>query len=81
MRALIIGGTGLISQGIVKHLLLRGEQVSVFNRGQREDLLPQQVKRFVGDRNQPDQLARCMKDGGFDVVIDMVCFNPEQARD
>jgi len=80
MRALIIGGTGLISQGIVKHLLLRGEQVSVFNRGQREDLLPQQVKRFVGDRNQPDQLARCMKDGGFDVVIDMVCFNPEQAE-
>ncbi len=80
MRVLIIGGTGLISQGIVKHLLLRGDQVSVFNRAQREDLLPPQIKRYVGDRNQPDQLAGCMKEGKFDVVIDMICFNPDQAE-
>jgi nucleoside-diphosphate-sugar epimerase len=79
MRVLLIGGTGLISQGIVKHLLLGGHQVSVFNRAQREDSLPQQVKRFVGDRNKPDELARPLKDNSFDVVIDMVCFNPEQA--
>jgi nucleoside-diphosphate-sugar epimerase len=80
MRVLLIGGTGLISQGIVKHLLLRGDQVSVFNRAQREDSLPSQVKRFVGDRNKPDELARPLKDNSFDVVIDMVCFNPEQAE-
>jgi uncharacterized protein YbjT (DUF2867 family) len=29
MRALVIGGTGLISRGIVKHLLARGAPVPV----------------------------------------------------
>ena len=33
MRALLIGGTGLISIGIVKHLLARGADVTMFNRG------------------------------------------------
>jgi uncharacterized protein YbjT (DUF2867 family) len=33
MRALVIGGTGLISRGIVKHLLARGVEVRAFNRG------------------------------------------------
>ena len=33
MRTLVIGGTGLISRGIVKHLLARGAQVRAFNRG------------------------------------------------
>jgi len=80
MRTLIIGGTGLISQGIAKHLQLRGSQVSVFNRGQREDSLPSNVKRFVGDRNQPDQLAAAVREGSFNVVIDMICFNPDQAE-
>jgi uncharacterized protein YbjT (DUF2867 family) len=80
VRILIIGGTGLISQGIVKHLLLRGDDISVFNRGQREDSLPTGLKRFVGDRNQADQLGQAVSGGSFDVVIDMVCFNPEQAE-
>ena len=32
MRVLIVGGTGLISTGIVKHLLSRGADVTLFNR-------------------------------------------------
>jgi uncharacterized protein YbjT (DUF2867 family) len=30
MRVLMIGGTGLISTGIVKHLLVRGAEITVF---------------------------------------------------
>ena len=44
MRVLVIGGTGLISVGIVKHLLARKADVTVFNRGRRPSTLPAQVK-------------------------------------
>ncbi|HTS18399.1 MAG TPA: NAD-dependent epimerase/dehydratase family protein [Verrucomicrobiae bacterium] len=79
MQVLIIGGTGLISRGIVKHLRARGAEVTVFNRAQREDTLPPDVKRIRGDRNQFNEFERTMLAARFDVVIDMVCFNSEQA--
>ena len=79
MRTLIIGGTGLISRGIVKHLLARGAEVTVFNRGRRaEPPLPADVRTVVGDRDDGAALTAAAG-GGFDVVIDMVCFRPEQA--
>jgi nucleoside-diphosphate-sugar epimerase len=77
MRALIIGGTGLISTGIVKHLLARGAAVTVFNRGQRESTISSQVKQLHGDRGD---VAALRGAGTFDVVIDMICFTPQQAQ-
>ena len=79
MCALIIGGTGLISRGIVKHLLARGAEVTVFNRAQRENTLPGEVKRLTGDRNQFADFERQFSATRFDVVIDMISFTPEQA--
>jgi nucleoside-diphosphate-sugar epimerase len=79
MQVLIIGGTGLISRGIVKHLLARGAEVTVFNRAQRENTLPGSVKRLTGDRNQFEDFERQFATTRFDVVIDMICFTPEQA--
>ena len=78
MRTLIIGGTGLISRGIVKHLLARGAEVTAFNRGKRtgEPPLPADVRTVHGDRDDSSTLAGL---GSFDAVIDMVCFRPEQA--
>jgi len=81
MRVLLIGGTGLISQGIVTHLLARGAEVTMFNRGQRENALPASVRQLTGDRNDFDAFERAFADGPrFDVVIDMICFKPEQAQ-
>lgn len=80
MNALIIGGTGLISRGIVKHLLARGAEVTVYNRARRENTLPANVGTMVGDRNQFDDFQRTFADRRFDVVIDMICFNPPQAE-
>ena len=77
MRVLMIGGTGLISTGIVKHLLVRNADITVFNRGQRPSTLPTNVKQFHGDRDDPAALKKL---GRFDVVIDMICFKPEQAQ-
>jgi nucleoside-diphosphate-sugar epimerase len=77
MHGLVIGGTGLISMAVVKHLLARNADVTVFNRGKRTSSA--QVKTLVGDRNDAEGFTRAMSDQLFDVVIDMICFNPTQA--
>jgi nucleoside-diphosphate-sugar epimerase len=72
MKVLIVGGTGLISTGIVKHLLGRGASVTLFNRQQRESRLLLDLPVIAGDRNVPGER--------FDVVIDMIRFSPAQAE-
>ncbi|HEY3235865.1 MAG TPA: NAD-dependent epimerase/dehydratase family protein, partial [Polyangiaceae bacterium] len=80
MKALIIGGTGLISAGIVKHLLARGAEVTMFNRSRRENRLPQAVEQITGDRNDFAAFEQTFAKSRYDVVIDMICFKPEQAE-
>lgn len=80
MKVLIIGGSGLISQGILKHLLARGAEVAVFNRGKRGVALPAGVQQIVGDRTDRAQLQQAATANRFDVVIDMVCYDPAHAE-
>lgn len=79
MRILIIGGTGLISTGIVKHLLVRGADVTLFNRGKRA-APPPNVKLITGDRGNAPEFEKRFESERFDAVIDMVCFSAEQAE-
>ncbi len=79
-NALIVGGTGLISRGVVKHLLARGANVTCFNRGKLTNTLPEEVEQLHGDRNVPGELESALAGRAFDVVIDMICFNAEQAK-
>ena len=78
MRVLIVGGTGLISVGIVSHLMTRGARVAMFNRGARPRNVPAEVELIRGDRNDAG-FARVFADQRFDAVIDMICFTPAQA--
>lgn len=77
MKVLILGGTGIISSGITQACLARGHDVLHFNRGHRE--APATVRRLTGDRNRREDLeaAAALRP---DVVIDMLGFQPEQAR-
>jgi nucleoside-diphosphate-sugar epimerase len=79
MRVLLIGGTGLISTGIVKHLHARGAEVTMFNRGQRESAIAGEVRQITGDRNDFAAFEKRFASEQFDVVIDMIAFTPEQA--
>jgi nucleoside-diphosphate-sugar epimerase len=79
MKVLIIGGTGLISTGIVEQLAERDAQVTLYNRGKRagnSGALPV----ILGDRNLPAEFEARLERERFDVVIDMICFAPEQAE-
>jgi nucleoside-diphosphate-sugar epimerase len=80
MKVLLIGGTGLISVGIVKHLLARGASVAMFNRGERPAVLPAGIEALRGDRNDVAAFEAACGSRSWDVVIDMICFEPEQAR-
>ncbi len=80
MKVLIIGGTGLISTAIVNQLVERGDDVTVFNRGQTEKRIPQSVKVILGDRWDYNKFENQMNGLTFDAVIDMVAFDPENAK-
>jgi nucleoside-diphosphate-sugar epimerase len=79
MRVLLLGGTGLISTGIVTHLLERGADVTLFNRQRRASQGPP-LPVIAGDRDRPGELEARLERERFDVVIDMICFTPEQAE-
>jgi nucleoside-diphosphate-sugar epimerase len=80
MKALIIGGTGLISRGIVKHLLARGAEVTMYNRGERENVLPPNVRQITGNRDDHAAFEQTFASFRYDVVIDMICFSAETAE-
>jgi 2'-hydroxyisoflavone reductase len=53
-RILILGGTGFLGPKTVEAALARGHEVSIFNRGKREKLLPfpyQNVEHLYGNRD------------------------------
>ena len=81
MKILIIGGTGLISTAITHQLLARGDDVTLYNRGKTSTSTSLDVRQITGDRRDfaafESQMAAA---GSFDCVIDMVCFQPEEAE-
>jgi nucleoside-diphosphate-sugar epimerase len=81
MKYLIIGGTGLISTPMTHFLIEKGEDVTIFNRGQRKVRFPPGAKILYGDRTDYSPFQTQMKDAGnFDFVIDMICFKPNEAE-
>ncbi len=80
LNALIVGGTGLISMGICKHLHAIGANVTFFNRAQRQAVAPEGVRQIVGDREDIAAFSRAFERERFDVVFDMICFTPTQAE-
>ena len=81
MRVLIIGGTGLISTAITRQLVERGDQVTLFNRGQSEVRTPPVAKTIIGDRKNIAAFeAQMAAERTFDAVIDMICYSPQEAE-
>jgi len=78
MKVLIVGGTGLISTGIVEHLRARSADITLFNRNKRGSAGDLPV--IVGDRNVPAEFEERLARERFDVVIDMISFSPTQAE-
>ena len=80
MDVCLIGGTGLISTGIARQAVAAGHDVTAFHRGETDADLPEDVTHVYGDRNDEADLERVAEEVDPDVVVDMVCFDPEQAE-
>ncbi|MBD3307943.1 NAD-dependent epimerase/dehydratase family protein [candidate division KSB3 bacterium] len=80
MKVLLLGGTGVISREIVKLLLAANHDVVLFNRGTKQLGFADDVQQITGDRSDRDNFESAMQKDRFDAVIDMICFNAEDAK-
>ena len=73
MRILIVGGTSFVGRAIAWSAVNAGHEVTVINRGQTPNDLPDQVTRLVGDR---DSDLAALTGTNFDVTIDAIAYRP-----
>ncbi len=81
-RILFIGGPGNISENTVRYMLLNEEnKLGLLTLpGTSDKGLSSKVDFFYGDRNQPAFIEKTMTAFRPDIVVDFVCFQPEQAK-
>ena len=77
MKALFIGGTGIISSACVDLAVARGIDVTLLNRGQATRPIPATVRVLQGDIRDKDAVSTLLQDMTFDVVANFVAFTPE----
>jgi nucleoside-diphosphate-sugar epimerase len=87
MRIAVIGATGHVGTYLVPRLVRGGHEVVALSRGERQPYHPAPewgaVARLAVDRDAEDAAGTFggrIAALGADVVIDMICFTPESAR-
>lgn len=79
-RAVVVGATGQIGRLAVDALARDGWAVTAVSRGGgRDDGWPEEVRTVSADRSDDAALAAAVGDG-CDVLVDMVAYGPEHAR-
>lgn len=81
MKALFIGGTGIISTAIVKQLAqMPLWEVWLLNRGSRKDVVPGNVHQIIADINDETAVTEQIADLSFDVVCEFIGFRVEDVE-
>lgn len=80
MKILVIGGTRFFGKQFVHLLLEANHQVTILSRGQAPDDFGSRVERLVADRSIAAEMDSALTGKNFDVVVDQVCMNSEQAQ-
>lgn len=76
MKALFIGGTGIISTAIVKRLAQDPLwEVWLLNRGNRPEATPEGVRQIIADIHDEAATARKLEGMTFDVVCEFIGFH------
>lgn len=79
MKALFIGGTGVISTSISRLLVSQGWELTLLNRGNRKNEVPG-AKPLILDINDETAVAKAIENEHYDVVCDFIAFVPAQAE-
>lgn len=78
MKALFIGGTGVISTAITRLLAQKPEwELYLLNRGHKTEL-PEGVKNLVADINDEAAVKSLIAEHHFDVIADFIVMTPDQ---
>jgi nucleoside-diphosphate-sugar epimerase len=80
VKALFIGGTGIISSACSELAVQRGIELYLLNRGQSVRPAVAGAKQLIGDIRQRDSALEALGSLRFDVVVDWVAFTPEHAQ-
>jgi nucleoside-diphosphate-sugar epimerase len=79
MKALFIGGTGLISSAVSRWAVERGVELSLLNRGRRGEFFPRGARQIIADHQDRQAVREALRGQSFDVVVDWIAFTPDQA--
>jgi nucleoside-diphosphate-sugar epimerase len=81
LRALIIGGNGIISSSVSRLAVERGFDLTVVNRGVSTARAPLAgVRRLVGDASDAASIAAAIGNEEFDIVANFRSFLPTQVK-
>lgn len=74
MKALIIGGTGIISSEVCYRALDKGYDVYILNRGRNKHMIDKRANLIVADvvNNSVEDIRAKLGDNYFDVVVDFL---------
>ena len=80
MRALFIGGTGIISSACSRLAVERGIELTLFNRGETGRPAPEGVEVIHGDIRDRGSVKAALQERVFDVVVDWIAYTPEHVE-
>ncbi len=81
MKALFVGGTGIISMGIVKRLAEDPLwEIYLLNRGNRSSEVPGSVHQIKADINNEEEVIKKLEGMEFDVVSDFIAFDVDAVK-
>lgn len=80
MKALLIGGTGTISASIAERLAQTGWELTLLNRGNRTEFVPEGTRVIAADMNDEQDVAEKLGDMRFDAVAQFIAYTPEQVE-
>ena len=81
MKALFIGGSGVISSACTWEAIKQGFDLTVLNRGKSNlRSLPPQVKTITADARNKSELKQAVANDHYDIIVDFIAFTPDQIQ-
>src|SRR4051812_27392769 len=81
MRALFIGGTGIISTEAARRAVAEGVELTLLNRGQSSTRpVPDGARVLHADVRDPESVRSAVGDLEFDAVVEFMAFTPEHVQ-
>ncbi|AOM83808.1 NAD-dependent epimerase/dehydratase family protein [Salisediminibacterium beveridgei] len=80
-KALVLGGTRFFGKRVVEKLLEDGIEVTLATRGTGGNPFGTRVHHLKVDRFDRGSMEKNFQDGEWDVIIDQICFSPDDAFD